>query len=139
MMDLVVIDHEQKTIQVYDLKVTWAVESFYKEYYLYRRAYIQAYLYYNAAHKLKNDLELSGYKVLYPKFIVSDSINYYEPLIYTLSDEDISDAFNGFDCKGKFYPGVKDIIEDLNWSMDMNIWNISRKNYLNNGIVNIKE
>ena len=48
MMDKIVIDHEERTINIYDLKCTWSVENFYEEYYLYRRSYIQAYLYYNA-------------------------------------------------------------------------------------------
>lgn len=46
MLDKVIIDHEEKVISPYDLKCTWSVENFYEEYYLYRRAYIQAYLYY---------------------------------------------------------------------------------------------
>ena len=138
MMDKVVIDHNERTIQVYDLKCTWSVENFYEEYYLYRRAYIQAYLYYKAAHSLTFDGELFGYNVLYPKFIVCDSTNYMNPLIFTLNDEDMDDAYNGFEHKGRVYPGVKQLIEDLRWAVENDTWNISRDNYLNNGLVNIK-
>lgn len=137
MMDLVVIDHKEKTIQVYDLKCVWSVEGFYKDYYLYRRAYIQAYVYKEAARTLKKDLD--HYTVLNPKFIVCDSINYYSPLIYSLANSDMNEAYGGFIHEGKSYPGVKDIVADLKWAKDMNKWNISRRNYLNNGIVNIKE
>jgi len=138
MMDKVIIDHNERTIQVYDLKCTWSVENFYEEYYLYRRAYIQAYLYYKAAHSLTLDGELFGYNVLYPKFIVCDSTNYMNPLIFTLNDEDMDDAYNGFEHKGRTYPGVKQLIEDLKWAIENDTWNISRDNYLNNGLVNIK-
>lgn len=138
MMDKVVIDHNERTIQVYDLKCTWSVENFYEEYYLYRRAYIQAYLYYKAAHSLTFDGELFGYNVLFPKFIVCDSTNYMNPLIFTLNDEAMDDAYNGFEHKGRVYPGVKQLIEDLKWAIENDTWNISRDNYLNNGIVNIK-
>lgn len=138
MMDLVIIDHKAKTIQVYDLKCTWSVEGFYEEYYLFRRAYIQAYLYKEACKELKEQNGLEYYTVLDPKFIVCDSINYYSPLIYTLDSDDIQDAYTGFTYKGRSFPGVKEIIEDLKWAKKNDKWNISRKNYLNGGMVNIK-
>jgi hypothetical protein len=138
MMDKVIIDHNERTIQVYDLKCTWSVENFYEEYYLYRRAYIQAYLYHKAAHSLTLFGDLAKYNVLYPKFIVCDSTNYMNPLIFTLNDEAMDDAYNGFEHKGRTYPGVKQLIEDLKWAIENDTWNISRDNYLNNGLVNIK-
>ncbi len=140
MMDKVIVDHEQRTIQVYDLKCVWSVEGFYEEYYLYRRAYIQAYLYYHAARSLtiNQNSELYGYEVLLPKFIVCDSTNYYNPLIYALTGDDLLDAYEGFEHKGKKYPGVASLIKDLQWATENNIWNISRENYINNGVVNIK-
>lgn len=140
MMDKVIADHQEKTIQPYDLKCTWSVENFYEEYYLYRRAYIQAYLYYYATKHLTLDenSELYGYTVKPIQFIVCDSTNYYNPLVYTLSDEDMKDAYEGFVHKGKTYPGVKYLIDEIKWAMDMNIWNISKSNYLKKGIVNIK-
>lgn len=140
MFDKLVIDHDNKTIQVYDLKCVWAVENFYEEYYLYRRAYIQAYLYYRAAKSMAKDpdSEYYGYYVSEPKFLVCDSTNYMSPLIYTLSEEDLKDAYNGFEHKGRTYPGVKELIQDLKWAIENDRWNISRKNYLERGLVNIK-
>jgi hypothetical protein len=136
----VVIDHKEKTIQPYDLKCTWSVENFYEEYYLYRRAYIQAYLYYNAMLHMANDpdSECYGYTVNYLQFIVCDSTNYYQPLVYTLDMDDMMDAYKGFLHKGRTYPGVGDIIAALTWCLETNTWTISHKNYLSNGIVNIK-
>lgn len=139
MMDKVIIDHQEKTIQVYDLKCTWSVENFLEEYYLYRRAYIQALLYYKAAiHFMNNNEELHGYRVETPKFIVCDSTNYYNPLIYTLTDKDLEDAYNGFTHKNREYPGVGKIIKDLKWAIENNVWNISATNFQNNGLVNIR-
>jgi hypothetical protein len=140
MLDKVVIDHKEKTIQPYDLKCTWSVENFYEEYYLYRRAYIQAYLYFYAMLHIASDpdSEFYGYRVEYLKFIVCDSTNYYQPLIYTLDIDDMLDANKGFTHKGRTYPGVGDLIAALTWCITTNTWNISHKNYLSNGIVNIK-
>ena len=140
MLDKVIIDHDERVIRPYDLKCTWSVENFYEEYYLYRRAYIQAYLYYHAMLHLSQDEnnEYYGYKVEYLKFIVCDSTNYYQPLIYTLDAYDMTGAYLGFIHKGRTYPGVKNIIEALKWCKETNTWNISHKNYLSNGVVNIK-
>lgn len=140
MIDKVVVDHKEKTIQPYDLKCTWNVENFYEEYYLYRRAYIQAYLYYYAMLHMANDpsSEYYGYTVNYLQFIVCDSTNYYQPLIYTLEMNDMMDAYKGFVHKGRTYPGVGELIAALSWCVTSGIWTISHKNYLSNGIVNIK-
>lgn len=139
MMDKVIVDHEKKTVQVYDLKCTWSVENFLEEYYLYRRAYIQAYLYKQAAEAWASEMGYGDYKILNPKFIVCDSTNYFNPLIYVLQDNDIRDAYEGFTHKNREYPGVKDLIKALDWAVENDIWNISEKNYKNNGIVNIRE
>ncbi len=139
MMDKVIVDHEEKVIWVYDLKCTWSVENFLEEYYLYRRAYIQAYLYHWAAiHMTKTVEELKDYTVFPPQFIVCDSTGYYNPLIYTLSFDDLSDAYNGFMHKNREYVGVGELIKDLKWALENNIWNISRENYINEGFVKIR-
>lgn len=138
MMDKVIVDHEQRTVQVYDLKCVWAVENFYEEYYLYRRAYIQAFLYWQAAIHFAKEKGLDDYKIELPKFIVCDSTNYYNPLVYTLDSEDIMNAYEGFEHKGRTYQGVQDLIRDLDWALTNNVWNISRKSYEQGGLVNIK-
>ena len=135
MMDKVVVDHDKKLITVYDLKCTWSVENFYNEYYLYRRAYIQGYLYYYAAKHHFADLD--GYNILYPKFIVCDSTNYMNPLVYSMTIDSFDNAEKGFEYKGREYPGVKSLIEDLKWALENDKWNISRENHINNGVVKL--
>ena len=140
MLDKVIVDHKEKTIYIYDLKCTWSVEGFYKEYYLYRRAYIQGYLYFKAVQSmtLKEGTEVFGYTVKPPKFLVCDSTSYYNPLIYEMNALDLFDAYHGFSFENRTYPGVKDLIADLKWALDNNTWNISRKSYLTNGVINMK-
>lgn len=138
MMDKVVVDHTAKTIQVYDLKCTWSVENFYEEYYLYRRSYIQAYLYWHGAKHQFAELLADGYNVLLPIFIVCDSTNYSSPLLYQMTVDSMTAAVDGFEHKGRNYPGVESIINDLIWAIENDTWNISRENYLNNGVVNLK-
>ena len=137
MMDMVHVDHANKIVQVYDLKCTWSVENFYEEYYLYRRAYIQGYLYLRAAAFWASEMGYEGYTILYPKFIVCDSTNYMSPLVYGMSKISMQNAEEGFEYKGRTYPGVYSLIEDLQWAIENDKWNISRENYLNNGIVKL--
>lgn len=137
MMDKVIVDHDKKTVQVYDLKCTWSVENFYNEYYLYRRAYIQGFLYHKAAETWASEMGYGDYTILYPKFIVCDSTNYMNPLVYAMSDVNMQDALNGFEYKGREYPGVAQLIEDLQWALENDKWNISRENYINNGVVKL--
>jgi len=137
MMDMVHVDHANKKVQVYDLKCTWSVENFYNEYYLYRRAYIQGFLYHKAAESWASEMGYGDYKILYPKFIVCDSTNYMNPLIYAMSDINMVDARAGFEHKGREYPGVAQLIEDLQWALDNDKWNISRENHINNGVVKL--
>ena len=139
MMDKIVVDHELKTLQIYDLKCTWSVENFYEEYYLYRRAYIQAYVYYLGGLQILEDLGIPEYRLEYPKFIVCDSTSYMNPLIYTLSFDDLGEAMTGFTHKGRNYPGVKQIVEDLKWAKETDTWNISKSRYESGGVVNIKQ
>lgn len=140
LIDKVVIDHNEKTIQIYDLKCTFSVENFYEEYYLYRRAYIQAFLYHKSILNSENifDFDHSDYKVLCPAFIVCDSINYNNPLIFKLSVDDLDEAYEGFSGKDREYPGVRKLIQDLTWHKEMDLWRISRENYLSGGIVKLK-
>lgn len=141
LLDKLIVDNEQKNIYIYDLKCTWNVENFYEDYYLYRKAYIQAYLYMRAVESLVMDEKNKwfGYTVKPISFIVCDSSNYYAPLIYQTSRGVLEDAYNGFEYKGETYVGVKKLIEDLNWAYDNNIWNISRANYMSHGLVKLAE
>lgn len=140
MLDKMIVDHDKRRIHIYDLKCTWSVENFMEEYYLYRRAYIQAYLYWRAVVTLTEDKanELFGYEVVFPRFIVCDSTNYYAPLIYFVNQLDMQEAYNGFEHKGRKYPGVKELIEDLKWAQENDVWNISRQNFVNKGLVGLK-
>ena len=137
MMDKVIVDHKAKTVQVYDLKCTWSVENFYSEYYLYRRAYIQGFLYHKAAESWASEMGYGDYEILLPRFIVCDSTNYSNPLVYAMTQDSMNNALDGFEYKGREYPGVAQLIGDLKWALDNDKWNISRENYLSNGVVKL--
>jgi hypothetical protein len=96
-------------------------------------------VYWQAGLTIVKDLGIEDYRIEYPRFIVCDSTNYMNPLIYTLKLEDMSEALEGFTHKGRTYPGVAQIVEDLKWAKEMDIWNISKSRYESGGVVNIKQ
>jgi hypothetical protein len=126
MLDKVIIDHNEKKIYIYDLKCVWSVENFYNEYYLLRRAYIQAFLYWRAVTYLTKleDTPWYEYEVELPFFIVCA--------------KDMVDAYMGFTHNDREYPGVKLLIDELHWAQENDIWNISKTNYVNKGFVKVK-
>jgi hypothetical protein len=84
-----------------------------------------------------DELVAVGYEILPPKFIVCDSTNYACPLVFTMDDNSFDDASKGFEHKGRKYPGVKSLVDDLKWAIKNDKWNISKENYLNNGLVKL--
>jgi hypothetical protein len=51
----------------------------------------------------------------------------------------MEDAYMGFEHKGRKYPGVHDLIIDLKWAQENNVWNMSRENYVSKGVVSIRK
>jgi hypothetical protein len=137
MLDKVIIDHENKTINLYDLKVTWNVENFVENYYLYRKSYLQGALYTIAASIYFKKLIDDGYTLMPMIFIVPDSLNYMNPLMYHMSKEDNKMGWQGFRANGREYRGLKSIIGDLKWHKKTNIWNISKDDFDKKGEVPI--
>lgn len=136
LLDFLEVNHAEKYLQPWDLKAVWAIEEFYSEYYLKRKGYLQATVYDLACTHLRNT-EYEGYEVRPMKFLVCDSINYYSPLVYELTIQDLMDGFRGFVHRGKTYKGLIQLTKELNWHMDTNVWGMSMDNYLNQGRVSI--
>jgi hypothetical protein len=53
--------------------------------------------------------------------------------------KDLDEAYEGFEYKSREYPGVKTIIEELTWALENDIWNVSMTNFLNRGVVFLKD
>jgi hypothetical protein len=136
LIDRMEINHEEKFIQPDDLKCTWNVDNFLKEYYLFRRSDLQAAIYYIGCLDFR-DTYFPDYEVRHMRFLVADSTNQNAPLIYNSSQEDVDNAIKGFTHKNKFYIGLNQALEDLKWHKTEGIWNVSRENFLNNGVCSI--
>lgn len=136
LLDRLEVNHGGRYLQPFDLKATWAVETFYDNYYLKLKGYLQAGTYDLACTHLRNQ-EYPGYDIRPMKFIVCDNVNYYNPLIYELSARDLVDCWKGFTHRGRPYKGLIELVKELNWHMDSNIWHMSKLNYENRGRVTL--
>lgn len=139
MMDIIYADHDAKTVQMIDPKVVYDNQNFKNLYYLKRRAGIQGFVYFKALEGRIVDLgfDYKDYTILPPKFIAIDSGCFYRPLIYQMNYDSLQREYDGFTENGKFYLGIKEIIEDIKFAQEYNIWNITKENYLANGVVHI--
>lgn len=137
MLDKVIIDHNKKTIQIYDLKIVYENFSFYREYFLKKKAYLQGLIYKLSLESRTYDLgfDYSGYTILDPIFIAVDSGCYNRPLMYKLDSEK---AKYGFEEGLNVYKGLDEILAEVKWAIDNEIWNISKEDYENNGFVQLK-
>jgi hypothetical protein len=140
MADRVIVNRKKKTVSPYDLKVTYNVELFITEFFIKKYAYIQSTLYtVGLTHWIKENFP--GYSLQPFRFIVADSINYYDPLIYEVKNQ-FSSNLEPYFSKGFFfrkirYPSFWKVINDIAWHKETGLWKISRDNHNDNGIVSM--
>lgn len=139
-LDQMNIDHENKIIKPYDYKNTYNPEFFVWAGYLDNKYYIQGGLYkFGLEYWCSKHPEYKDYRVENMAFIVSDSNNYYSPLIFETSDEHYEQAWTGFKVGNKKYKGIYQILEELQESVELNVWNMSIENYKAGGKIKIPQ
>lgn len=137
-LDIVHIDHINKEIQPYDLKVTHLISNFGYAYWIKAKYYIQEAIYLSAVERYADDKELSDYRIKPMKFIVADPANLSLPIIWNSSYENGDVAFNGAEGKNGYrIRGVKELINELQWAQETNNWTTDKKVVDNNGELSI--
>ena len=145
LMDGIIVNHKDKTIQPYDLKTSGkSVHEFEKWIPMY--GYHRQAAFYSIA--LENWIEdyfgqikavtgaVLNYEVLPFKFVVVESkVSSQVPaIIYELSQEDLEAGLNGGYRDGRYIPGVNQLIEDYKWHLKEDKWQLPRKLYESDGI-----
>lgn len=132
-LDMLILDHDHRTIQPMDLKNTYDNESF--DYmYIKNSYYLQNAFYDKAVKEWAAENDMDKYIVLPMMFIVGDtSSNNRRPLIYSTSSQDVVNGMYGFKLRGNHYRGVHDLIMDIAWAEENDIWNCSREAFNNKG------
>lgn len=146
LFDLIVVDHDNKTIQPIDLKTTSeSVYGFFKSFEKYRYD-IQCSLYQtvllnsNEVDKIL-DSDVCGYTILDFKFVYISFKNTSKPLVY--SDKNFEVVKNGrygwINSFGKEFTGWEKLIEDYRWHRENDLYDYSRNIYENDGIIYLYE
>lgn len=132
-IDILIVDHDHKIIQPMDLKTTYDNEAF--DYnYIKNGYYIQNAFYVKAVEEWAKTNNLEDYEVKPMTFIVGDtSSNNRRPLLFTTNNNDLEKGMQGFSLRGVYYKGVEELIRDILWAEEQDIWNCSRDAYGKNG------
>jgi len=129
--DIEVFDNGE--IQATDLKVTWTNENFFREYFLKRRADIQAFVYQEAVKS-----KFLGHVFKPFRFVVADSTNFNAPLIYEIDKSWRDKTYYGFEFEGRRYKGIQEIISEIQWHQSSGNWGLSKEGFDNNGVILLK-
>lgn len=123
LLDIVVINHKERTIQIIDVK-TLSRDTLYFPYQYKKFRYdIQGAFYYVGILKMFSNLDtLKDYKVEKPQFLVESTIKPGTPLIYTMESSAIAQAIDGEDAILDTYTyitlrpkviGFRELLQDL--------------------------
>ena len=135
-LDNLTIDHNTKEIIITEVKSTWDSEDFERTY-LKLRYDLAAIYYYKAIQYAFEDLQ--DYTIKFQFLVVDTSPQGLRPLIYKVSNIDLSNAEFGFKTKsGYYYKGLDELVDEILWCQETQNWNISEKAFENNGILNLE-
>ena len=141
LLDIIHIDHDNRTIRPVDLKTTGkSVLSFARSYIDYKY-YLQA-AFYTAAleYALKHDPNLMAwqdYRILPFQFVVIGVNDANPPHIFEVSEQDLFVGEYGGRINGRDYDikGFQQLIDDLEEHRDTNQWEYRHEVYDNDGVI----
>ena len=142
-LDKVIIDNDDKTISIIDLKTTGnSTFSFDSSVFKWRYD-IQACFYSMALYWLINESNdkywnsLQSYKFEPFRFIVESTKIQGFPLVYKCSEKFLDNALDGYYKDKKHYIGIAQLIEDYKWYKETNNWTYNREIIENHGEVEL--
>lgn len=134
-IDMVLIDHNKKTIQLIDLKTGQdTAEKFINSFIKYRY-YFQEAIYMKSFDAICKDLGLKDYTLLPFQFLYIGRKQQL-PLLYTVPSEWHTAAIKGFQSTtGFFYRGIDEVIDTITWHWKNKVFDMSMNTYLKKGKV----
>lgn len=152
LLDLVLVDHNEKVIYPWDLKSTGSNPLYFRGQYVKYQYYLQAALYQHILENLVAEAEEgtnvqeetgltfhpSGYKVSNFGFIVIGSQDSTVPLRYKCTDEDLYCGMFGGELRtGREVKGVEELTNELLWHREHDKWEYPYEVYQNGGELEI--
>lgn len=138
-LDMVQVDHKNKTIQARDLKTGAPDESQFLSSVLKYYYYLQAKLYQIAAKEIMKILKIEDYTLLPFEFVY---ISRFEkvPTVYSISEKWEKAAVEGFTTdRGIRYPGLDETLDTIKWHWDKKVFNGSKVSVEANGQINLND
>ena len=138
LLDIVVIDHNNRTIQVIDLKTTGKSVYQFKTSFISFYYYIQAAFYTAAIEQWKKENkqygDISEYKALNFKFLVQEKACYNAPIFFPTTDNDLRVGKLGGYLKGsnEYVKGYIELLDELKWHKQTDYWEMPKDIFLNN-------
>ena len=129
LLDGLLIDHKNKTIEPYDLKTTGKSVYDFPQSYLMYGYYRQCALYelalYSDASPVKEYLD-AGYKMLDYLFIVVETkkSSSHPAIIYVTDERDREVGLDGGYIGKKYYKGINQLIDEYKFHRDNNYWDL---------------
>lgn len=141
LLDIMLIDHNEKKIYPIDLKTTGKSVLAFPKSFIEWKYYLQASFYTDAVIYLRDKIypELSDYSVELFKFVVISSKNPMKPLSFQITPENLkAGKFGGILKNSEEYKkGYLELIDDMNWHIDNDKYQYPKEVYDNNGLMTL--
>lgn len=136
MLDLLIVNHNTKTIEPCDLKTTGTGSLYFESSIQKWNYFLQAAFYTEAVKQWqRTHPELKDYTIENFKFIVIESTPYNPPIVYKMSDKDLEAGKKGGTIRNRPVRGYIKLIRDLLWHEYKNLWKAPREFYENEFVV----
>lgn len=138
LLDGILVNHTNKTIQPFDLKTTgksvWEFSSSYLHFGYYRQCALYELALYSKDSPVKEWID-KGYEVLDFIFIVVESKSdaHNPAMIYRTSLSDRLCGIEGCSLGSKYYPGINDLLRAYRWHSSQDYWELPKDVFENNG------
>jgi len=136
-LDNLSINHGTKEVIITEIKSNWEIEEFQRTYLKLR--YDLAACYYDLAVQrwIENERDdLSEYGIKFQFLTVDTSPQNLRPIIYTLSQQDLTFAYSGFTTQAGYrYKGLKELVDEIKWCQKTGNWLISKEAFNNKSVL----
>lgn len=143
LLDGIIINHDDKTIQPYDLKTTgksvYSFKDAFLEYGYYRQAAFYDWAIRQPESPVREYLK-QGYQILDFKFIVVETkvTSSHPAIIYEVTDDCLQMGRYGDTIGNRYYKGIFQLIKDYQFHKENNYWDMPKSLYENKGIIKLE-
>jgi hypothetical protein len=152
MLDGILVDHDAKTVQPFDLKTTGKGTWTFTSEYISNSYFLQAAIYQTAFQMLLSDIAYTShprlvgmtleliktYTPLNMQFVVVPKVTTEGARIFQCTDHDLERGIVGGKLKtGRFIEGMDNLLDRFIWHTQNNKWDFPMEVYVNSGITTL--